>query len=130
MLEKLLHEAQRETNYPSTSISVQSSPKTPQTPITEQAYNDYETNFNHLLLNGEINLNSQQSTSKSTLINSHNNSNKFSNSTLKNEDLTESLNENIKKDTDWIWYWSSRPQTKPPKYVIRFFFLKKKSYNF
>jgi hypothetical protein len=32
VFEKLLHEAQKETNYPSTSIAVQSTSKTPHTP--------------------------------------------------------------------------------------------------
>lgn len=138
MLEKLLHEAQRETNYPSTSISVQSSPKTPQTPITNQdIYNnnelEIETTFNRidLLLN-------DQSMSKYPLINSHNSSNKLSNSTLKNEELTslnlsQNLNSinnsnntdptiNSNKEVDWVLYWSSRPQMQPPKYAICFAF--------
>lgn len=26
----------------------------------------------------------------------------------------------MKKNSDWIWDWSSRPENSPPKYVITF----------
>jgi guanylate kinase len=124
ILEKLLQEAQKETNYPSTSISVQSSPKSPQTPITNITYQsdyDLQTSFNHidLILNDCCSKSAYVSN-----INNKNSSNKLSiqNSLLQQQQEQQQHQQqedneiiNIKKDTDWIWYWSSRPQMQPPK---------------
>ncbi len=107
VLEKLLNEAQRETNYPSTSISVQSSPKTPHTPndsLTPHPYQHYiDTNCTSCV---------------SLVANTKNpTSNKTTSSMLATMPQTSTSNISLNKDTDWIWYWSSRPQMQPPKYV-------------
>jgi hypothetical protein len=159
VLERLLQEAQKEShsatptifsNQPSTSISVQSSPKSPQTPNLAirhhgHAHKQYEfqieeanrvanncdtiaasqsfyANFgdddvevtttlphNHLSENVAL--------QRMSISHANNNSNDYLKDVKKNE---------LKSDTDWIWYWSSRPQAQPPKYVqfILFIYLK------
>jgi hypothetical protein len=104
VLEKLLHEAQRETNYPSTSISVQSTPKTPHTPNESPTPNTYRQCVDTTCTSCTRDLVTTTTSSKTT-------TSLFASRPPTSTTSTIALN----KDTDWIWYWSSRPQMQPPK---------------
>lgn len=123
ILHKLLQDAQRDptlphaivissSNQPSTSISVQSSPKSPTTPnvLLMHRHNQHNLHYHHQqqqqqklqqqqrgdILEPQMNL-----LPDSQLINEQNNNE--STQTIKNNSV------------DWMWYWSSRPQAQPPK---------------
>lgn len=153
VLEKLLQEAQKETNYPSTSISVQSSPKSPQTPISNSMYNRYTQNQSihnchcqliqnqsDILVNSQNNFNNNNNSNNETFKKSitastlratnsnailHDDLYMYNNTVgtindehcfdIESDEAHNDASLNIKKDTDWIWYWSSRPQMQPPK---------------
>lgn len=143
VLEKLLQEAQKETshsatptifsNQPSTSISVQSSPKSPQTPNLAMRHRGHTHEF-------QLRDGSQEATNCDVIDAAQSFYANFGDddvevtTTLPHNDLNESValrrmsikhvnsNSNdflkkneLKSDTDWIWYWSSRPQAQPPK---------------
>lgn len=151
MLERLLQEAQKEnshsatptifSNQPSTSISVQSSPKSPQTPNmnirhhghTHKTYDEFQMQeVNPDARNCDI-IGASQSFFKianfgdddvevttSTMHHSHHLNESVSLQRMSinhvNNNNSEFLKKNeLKSDTDWIWYWSSRPQAQPPK---------------
>jgi hypothetical protein len=122
ILSKLLQDAQRDptlphaivissSNQPSTSISVQSSPKSPQTPnvlLMHRHHHHIHQLQQHPQQQQQLQL--QRSDIHKSQIQSLNETQLILDQS--NLEITQPIKNN---SADWMWYWSSRPQAQPPK---------------